>query len=256
LIFTIARKELKTLFASPMAWAVLTLMQLILAYFFLRRLQDYMEIQPQLIQMPNPPGVTELVVAPLYLTIVTMLLFTVPLLTMRLIAEERRNQTMVFLVSAPLSMTQIVLGKFAGLTAFLLLIIGITTLMPLSLLLAGRLDFGLLASLIGGVALLAACFVAIGLYASGLTVHPLIAAVVSFCILLALLMVGDTSVDGLKSRGWPIPAALAQVLSPFKNFEPFSKGVIDSDAIACMLLLISLFLILTIRRLDAARLRG
>jgi ABC-2 type transport system permease protein len=256
LIFTIARKELKTLFASPMAWAVLTLMQLILAYFFLRRLQDYMEIQPQLIQMPNPPGVTELVVAPLYLTIVTMLLFTVPLLTMRLIAEERRNQTMVFLVSAPLSMTQIVLGKFAGLTAFLLLIIGITTLMPLSLLFAGRLDFGLLASLIGGVALLAACFVAIGLYASGLTVHPLIAAVVSFCILLALLMVGDTSADGLKSRGWPIPAALAQVLSPFKNFEPFSKGVIDSDAIACMLLLISLFLILTIRRLDAARLRG
>lgn len=256
MIFTIARKELKTLFTSPMAWAVLTLMQLILAYFFLRRLQDYMEIQPQLIQMPNPPGVTELVVAPLYLTIVTMMLFIVPLLTMRLIAEERRNQTMVFLVSAPLSMTQIVLGKFAGLTAFLLLIIGITTLMPLSLLFAGRLDFGLLASLISGVALLAACFVAIGLYASCLTVHPLIAAVVSFCILLALLLVGDASVDGLRSRGWPIPAALAQVLSPFKNFEPFSKGVIDSYAIVCMLLLIALFLILTIRRLDAARLRG
>ena len=256
MIFIIARKELKTLFASPMAWAVLTLMQLILAYFFLRRLQDYMEIQPQLIQMSNPPGVTELVVAPLYLTIVTMMLFIVPLLTMRLIAEERRNQTMVFLMSAPLSMTQIVLGKFAGLTAFLLLIIGITTLMPLSLLLAGHLDFGLLASLISGVALLAACFVAIGLYASCLTVHPLIAAVVSFCILLALLLVGDASVDGLRARGWPMPAALAQVLSPFKNFEPFSKGVIDSYAIACMLLLIALFLILTIRRLDAARLRG
>jgi len=256
LIFAIARKELKTLFTSPMAWAVLTLMQLILAYFFLRRLQDYMEIQAQLIQMPNPPGVTELVVAPLFLTIVTMMLFVVPLLTMRLIAEERRNQTMVFLVSAPLSMTQIVLGKFAGLTAFLLLIVAITTLMPLSLLLAGNLDFGLLASLIGGVALLAACFVAIGLYASCLTVHPLIAAVVSFCILLALLLVGDAATDGLRARGWIVPAALAQVLSPFKNFEPFSKGLIDSYAVACMLMLIALFLILTIRRLDAARLRG
>jgi ABC-2 type transport system permease protein len=256
LIFAIARKELKTLFTSPMAWAVLTFMQLILAYFFLRRVQDYMEIQAQLIQMPNPPGVTELVIAPLYLTIVTMMLFVVPLLTMRLIAEERRNQTMVFLISAPLSMTQIVIGKFTGLTAFLLLIIGITTLMPLSLLLAGQLDFGLLASLISGVALLAACFVAIGLYASCLTVHPFIAAVVSFCILLALLLAGDAAVDGLKARGWTIVAALAQVLSPFKNFEPFSKGVIDSYAIACLLLLIVLFLILTIRRLDAARLRG
>jgi ABC-2 type transport system permease protein len=256
LIFAIARKELKTLFTSPMAWAVLTFMQLILAYFFLRRVQDYMEIQAQLIQMPNPPGVTELVIAPLYLTIVTMMLFVVPLLTMRLIAEERRNQTMVFLISAPLSMTQIVIGKFTGLTAFLLLIIGITTLMPLSLLLAGQLDFGLLASLISGVALLAACFVAIGLYASCLTVHPFIAAVVSFCILLALLLAGDAAVDGLKSRGWTIAAALAQVLSPFKNFEPFGKGVIDSYAIACLLLLMVLFLILTIRRLDAARLRG
>ena len=127
---------------------------------------------------------------------------------------------------------------------------------PFRELLAGNLDFGLLASLIGGVALLAACFVAIGLYASCLTVHPFIAAVVSFCILLALLLVGDASVDGLRARGWTIPAALAQVLSPFKNFEPFSKGVIDSYAIACMLLLIALFLILTIRRLDAARLRG
>jgi ABC-2 type transport system permease protein len=175
LIFAIARKELKTLFTSPLAWAVPPSCSHIA--YFLRRVQDYGN-QAQLIQMPNPPGVTELVIAPLYLTMVTMMLFVVPLLTMRLIAEERRNQTMVFLISAPLSMTQIVIGKFTALTAFLLLIIGITTLMPLSLLLAGQLDFGLLASLISGVALLAACFVAIGLFASCLTAHPFIAAVV------------------------------------------------------------------------------
>jgi ABC-2 type transport system permease protein len=71
-----------------------------------------------------------------------------------------------------------------------------------------------------------------------------------------LLLAGEAALDGLKARGWTIAAALAQVLSPFKNFEPFSKGVIDSYAIACLLLLIVLFLILTIRRLDAARLRG
>lgn len=256
MIFTIAGKELKALFASPLAWVVLTFVQIILAFGFLKRIDDFMQIQPQLIQVPNPPGITELVVGPLFGTTAIVLLFAVPLLGMRLIAEERRNQTMVLLVSAPLSMTEIVLGKFTGLALFLWLIVGITALMPLALLFGGHLDFGLLASLIIGVALLAACYAAIGLYASCLTAQPLAAAMVAFGLLLGTLLAGETAADGLRGRGWPVPAALAQVLSPLKNFEPFAKGVLDSYSVACMLLLIAAFLILTIRRLDAARLRG
>jgi ABC-2 type transport system permease protein len=256
MIFTIAGKELKSLFASPLAWVVLTFLQIILAFGFLKRLDDFGQIQSQLIQMPNPPGVTELVVAPLFATLAVVLLFAVPLLAMRLIAEERRNQTMVFLISAPLSMTEIVLGKFVGLMTFLLLIVGLTTLMPLSLLFGGRLDFGLLASLVAGAVLLAACFAAIGLYSSCVTSHPLAAAMIGFSLLLGMLLAGETAADGLRGRGWPVPAALAQVLSPIKNFEPFAKGMIDSYSVACMLLLIAFFLILTVRRLDAARLRG
>lgn len=256
MIFTIAGKELKALFASPLAWLVLTFLQLIFAYGFLKRLDDFMQIQPQLIQMPNPPGITELVAAPVFATTAIVLLFAVPLLAMRLIAEERRNQTMVLLISAPLSMTEIVLGKFVGLMAFLLLIIGITTLMPLSLLLGGGLDFGLLLSLVIGAALLAACFAAVGLYASCLTAQPLAAAMIAFSLLLGMLLAGETAADGLRGRDLQVPAALAQVLSPLKNFEPFAKGVLDSYSIACMLLLVAVFLILTIRRLDAARLRG
>jgi len=256
MIFTIAGKELKALFASPLAWLVLTFLQLILAFGFLKRLDDFMQIQPQLIQMANPPGITELVAAPVFATTAIVLLFAVPLLAMRLIAEERRNQTMVLLISAPLSMTEIVLGKFTGLMAFLLLIIGITTLMPLSLLLGGSLDFGLLLSLVIGATLLAACFAAVGLYASSLTAQPLAAAMIAFSLLLGMLLTGETAADGLRGRDLQVPAALAQVLSPLKNFEPFAKGVLDSYSIACMLLLVAVFLILTIRRLDAARLRG
>ena len=256
MIFTIAGKELKALFASPLAWLVLTFLQLILAFGFLKRLDDFMQIQPQLIQMANPPGITELVAAPVFATTAIVLLFAVPLLAMRLIAEERRNQTMVLLISAPLSMTEIVLGKFTGLMAFLLLIIGITTLMPLSLLLGGSLDFGLLLSLVIGATLLAACFAAVGLYASSLTAQPLAAAMIAFSLLLGMLLAGETAADGLRGRDLQVPAALAQVLSPLKNFEPFAKGVLDSYSIACMLLLVAVFLILTIRRLDAARLRG
>ena len=152
MIFTIAGKELKALFASPLAWVVLTLVQIILGYAFLRRLDDFLQLQPQLVQMANPPGATELVAAPLFGTTAALLLFAVPVLAMRLIAEERRNQTMVLLMSAPVSMTEIVLGKFLGLLAFLLVLVALTVLMPLSLAGATRLDYGLLAGLAAGLA--------------------------------------------------------------------------------------------------------
>ena len=256
MIFTIAAKELKSLFFSPLAWVVLTCTQLILAFFFLKRIDDFMQIQAQLIQMSSPPGITELVAAPLFATTAVLLLFAVPLLAMRLIAEERRNQTMVMLLSAPLSMTEIVLGKFVGLVLFLWMIVLLTALMPFTLLLGGQLDFGLLASLTMGVALLAACFAAVGIYASCVTAQPLVAAMIAFGALLGMLLAGDAASDGLRSGGWAVPAALAQVFAPLKNFESVAKGSLDSASIACMLLLIVVFLVLTIRRLDAVRLRG
>ena len=97
MIFTIASKELKMLFASPLAWVVLTVMQIISGYSFLRRLDDFLQLQTQFMQMANPPGATELVAAPAFGTAAAMLLFAVPILAMRLIAEERRSQTMALL---------------------------------------------------------------------------------------------------------------------------------------------------------------
>jgi ABC-2 type transport system permease protein len=256
MILTIAGKELKALFASPLAWVVLTVVQLITGYAFLRRLDDFLQMQPQLANLPNAPGATALVAAPVFTTTAALLLFAVPILAMRLIAEERRNQTMVLLMSAPVSMTEIVLGKFVGLTAFLLGIVALAALMPLSLAGATRLDYGLLAGLVGGLALLAAGFVAVSLYVSCLTVHPVAAAVGAFAALLGMVLIGDAAGDGLRARGWTVAAGLAQVLSPIKNFEPFGKGMFDTHALTCSVLLIVVFLTLAVRQLDAQRLRG
>jgi len=256
MILTIAHKELKALFASPLAWVVLCVVQIIIAYAFLRRLDDFLQLQPQLAGMANPPGATELVAAPVFAIVATLLLFAVPVLAMRLVAEERRNQTMVLLMSAPVSMTEIVLGKFAGLTVFLLAIVALAALMPLSIAGATRLDYGLLAGLAGGLALLAAGFAAVSLYASCLTVHPVAAAIGAFAGLLGMLLAGEVAGDSLRGRGWGVMASLTQVLSPIRNFEPFAKGLLDSYAVACSLLLIALFLALAVRRLDAQRLRG
>src|SRR5262245_24570371 len=169
MIFTIAAKELKALFASPLAWVVLCVMQIIAAYAFLRRLDDFLQMQPQIATMPSAPGVTELVAAPVFGTVAALLLFAVPVLAMRMIAEERRNQTMVMLMSAPVSMSEIVLGKFLGLVVFLCGIVVLTALMPLSIAGTTRLDYGLLAGLVAGLVILAAGFAAVSLYVSCLT---------------------------------------------------------------------------------------
>ncbi len=256
MIFTIAGKEWKALFASPLAWIVLTVMQVIIGYSFLRRLDDFLQLQSQFVHMASPPGATELIAAPAFATAAAVFLFAVPILAMRLIAEERRNQTLVLLVSAPVSMTEIVLGKFLGLTAFLLVIIALVGLMPLSLGFATRLDYGLLAGYLAGLALLAAGFAAVSLFVSCLTVHPIVAAIGAFAALLGMLLAGDIAGDGLKARGWDVAASLAQVLAPVRNFEPFAKGIFDTYAVACLLLLTIAFLALAIRQLDARRLRG
>jgi len=256
MIFTIAAKELKSLFASPLAWVVLTVVQIIAGYAFLRRLDDFLQIQPQLATLAAAPGATEMVAAPVFGTAAALLMFAVPILAMRLIAEERRNQTLVLLISAPVSMTEIVLGKFLGLTAFLLAVIAITALMPLTLAGATRLDYGLLAGLVAGLALLAAGFVAVSLYVSCLTAHPVAAAIGAFAALLGMVLIGDAAADGLRARGWGVAAGLAQVLSPIKNFEPFGKGMLDTHSLVCSILLIAVFLTLAGRQLDAQRLRG
>jgi ABC-2 type transport system permease protein len=256
MIFTIAGKELKALFASPLAWIVLSVVQAITGYAFLRRLDEFLQFQPQLVQLASPPGVTELVAAPHFAASAIVLLFAAPLLGMRLIAEERRNQTMVFLTSAPISMTEIVLGKFVGHAAFLLLIVALVAAMPLTLAASTSLDYGFLACLFLGLTLLVFGFAALSLYVSSLTTQPVVAAFGAFAALLAMILVSDTLTDGARARGWLLPAAFVQVFSPMRNFEPFGKGLLDSYAIVCAVLFAVVFLVLTVRRLDAQRLRG
>ena len=200
MIFTIAGKELKSLFASPLAWMVLTAVELITGWAFLKRLDDFLQVQPQLVQLPSPPGVTELVVAPLFATAAIVLLFASPLLGMRLIAEERRNQTMVFLTSAPVSIGQIVLGKFLGLLLFLVIIVALVSAMPLSLAGSTRLDYGLIASLCLGLLLLAASFASVSLYISSLTSQPVAAAFGAFAALLLMLLMSEAAGDGMRAR--------------------------------------------------------
>lgn len=246
MILTIARRELRSLFLSPLAWTLLAVVQGLIAFLFLARVELFQIYQPQLAGQEHAPGVTEVVVPDLFASSAFILLLITPLLTMRLIAEERRNKTLTLLFSAPISMTEIVLGKYLGILLFLLIVLGLIGLMPLSLLLGGGLDYGILLSALLGLLFVLGSFAAVGLFMSTLTQHPTVAAVGGFGMLL-LFWVLDWS-----ARGTGVLAAM----SLFNHYRPFLEGVFDSADALYHLLLIATFLVLSIRRLDADRLGG
>ncbi|MGH8679030.1 MAG: ABC transporter permease subunit [Burkholderiales bacterium] len=245
MMFIIAGKELRLLFASPLAWVVLAFLQLVFSWIFLSRVDYFLTVQAQLARIPNAPGLTEIAVVPVFGVASIVLLMTVPLLTMRLIAEERRNQTMALLMSAPVSMTEIVLGKYLAMLSFLAIVGLLIVFMAVSLLSGGTLDAGLIAANLIGIMLLAASFAAIGLFVSCLTNHPVVAAVLTLAVFLGLWMVNIATSD---------PQSALHYVSLLKHFERFMNGSVALSDLIYFTLLIAAFLILSIRRLDADRL--
>ena len=247
MIATIARKELKILFTSPLAWTLLALAQLILTWVFLGRLDAFLGVQSQLIQIANPPGITEVIVAPVFSMAAIVLLMVTPLLTMRLLAEERRNNTLVLLLSAPISVTDIVLGKFLSLMIFFFIMIALLAGLSISLLIGGTLDFGLLLANVLGLSLIAACFISLGLFVSSLTVYPAIAAIGALGLLLGLWVVDIAARDA---------DGIARYFSLLKHYEYFTRGIIDTFSLAYFVLFIVTFLVLTVHRMNGERLHG
>lgn len=246
MIVTIATKEFRALFGSPLAWITLGVLQGILAWLFVNQVDAFVGLQAQLALLANPPGVTEMVVAPLFGAAAMLLLVMTPILAMRLIAEERRNHTLPLLLSAPLSLSDIVLGKFLGLWGFLCLIITLTLLMALSLYAGGRLDIGLLLANLSGLVFLAASLAALGLYFSCLTAHPAVAAISGIGTSLGLWLLDIASKD---LGDW-------HALSLLWHFERISRGFLNSADVAYFMLFTTTFLMLAVRRLDRDRVYG
>jgi len=247
MILTIARREFTTMFLSPLAWVILGILQTILGYMFLAQLDNYFTLQPQLLNLKNAPGVTDIVIASLFQLAAIILLMIMPLITMRTIAEEKRNKTLSLLISSPISMTEIVLGKFLGLFLFVVVLVSLLMLMPLSLYMGTELDTGKLFAIYLAMLLLLGSFAAIGLYLSSLTDNQTIAAISTFGALLMLWIIdwiGESIADSDSVVGY---------LSILQHHQSMLRGVFDSSDIAYYLILITAFLVLTIRQLDRER---
>lgn len=250
MILTIAARELRSLFLSPLAWAILAVTQCILAFQFLSHIQYYMDLQPQLAALEAAPGIADMIVAPLFADAATVLLLITPLITMRVLSEERRSRTLSLLFTAPVSMTEIVLGKYLGTLGFFVVLSLMLALMPLSLLAGGTLDLGKLAACLLGLLLVMSAFSAMGVYLSSLTQQPTVAAVTTYGMVLMLLIL---------RRGSTLSGSEDSVLgylSILEHYEPMLKGLINTTDVIYYLLIAILFLVFTVRQLDRMRLQN
>lgn len=244
--FVIARRELQSLFLSPLAWAVLGIVQFILAWIFLVQLDSFATIQQQYAMVQQQaPGVGDLIVAPLLSTASIVMLMVVPLLTMRLIAEEKRSGTIALLRAAPVSTAGIVLGKFLAMLGFLMVVTIMVALMPLSLALGTDLDVGRLLAGLLGLFLMMAAFASAGLFMSSLTRQPVVAAVGTFGLLLLLWLINAAG-DGDGVSSW---------LSLLHHYQAMLRGVFATGDLVYYLVFMTVFLVFSVRALDAERLQ-
>ena len=251
----IAGKELRSYFVSPIAYVVLTGFLLLGGWFFFNLLSRFNFLLSIYSAMRNPEAQTrlnlnEFVIAPLLHNLSVVLVILIPVITMRSFAEEKRGGTYELLMTSPLSITEIVFGKFLGAFVFLLVMIGLTGVYPAILMLYGNPEPGVIAAGYLGLLLLAVAFASIGLLTSSFTDNQIIAAVSCLVVLLLLYVISWPADTAGETMG-----ALLKYASLTEHFSEMVKGVIDTRDLAYFGSVIVLALFLTQRSVESLRWR-
>jgi ABC-2 type transport system permease protein len=249
----ICRRELDSYFTSPIAWLLLTMYSIIFGFFFWNYLGNFVieGMEMQMAGQMQPMNVNEQIIRPLIENTSFLGLFFIPLITMRLFAEEKRNGTIELLATSPVRDIEIILGKWFAATilyCWILLFGGINFAFAFRY---GNPDWKPL--LIGylGLLLQAAALLAIGTFISTLTRNQIIAGASTFGVCLLLWVF--SWVSGYDSSTW------AQVLSYFSvpvHFESFGRGVLSSKDAIYYLSVIFLGLFFTARSMESLRWRS
>jgi ABC-2 type transport system permease protein len=254
-ILAIAAKDLRSQFVSPVAYVVLTGYLLLGGWFFYNLLARFIFLVNMYMSFRNPEAteqlnLNEFVVAPLLHNLAVILVILVPMITMRSFAEEKRSGTYELLMTSPISITEIVLGKFFGALGFILILVLLTAVYPLLLMLYGDPEIGVVLSGLLGLLLLATAFVSVGLLTSSLTENQIIAAVSCLVALLMLYIISWPA----ETAGAGIGAVL-KYLSLTEHFGEMVKGVIDTRDLMYFASVIGLALFLTQRSVESLRWR-
>jgi ABC-2 type transport system permease protein len=252
-IFHICQRELKSYFASPIAYLLMAFFALIFGFGFFTATRDMVRFsfQAQMMGQQQPMNVNDQIIRPLLGFAGTIALFLIPMITMRTFAEEKRTGTIELLLTSPITDMQIILGKFLGALLLYLCVLAMSMINIAMLFAWGKPDLKPVLVAYLGLILQGCCLLAIGVFISSLTKNQIVAGGVTFfvCLLLWLLS-WFTAFD---TSG---PAKVVNYLSIVTHMENFSKGVIDSKDVIfyCSMVFFSLFI--TSRAMESQRWRA
>jgi len=249
MVYVITKRELLALLKSPMAWVIAAVVQAIIAYMFIINIDYFVGIQGRLAAIDSAPGLTEIVVMPTLVTAAWVLLLATPLLTMRLFSEEVQQNSIALLFSSPLSMWEIVLGKYSALAIYIILLSLLLFLMPLSMYIGASLDFGMLFSGMMGLILVSLSYLALGLFIACISKNAVVSAITSSGLLLMLWLIELSLKSGDNS-------ALISYVSMLHHFIPMMKGLFSSVDLLYYLMFITVFLLLSIKQLEFSRVQA
>lgn len=259
-ILTIAGKELRVYLTTGTSYVLFGAFIFITAFFFHRLV---IEFQLQAIELTqrnqawamDRMNLTDWVMAPVFMNITIFLLFMLPMLTMRLFAEERKGKTLELMMTVPVRPIELVLGKYIGALVIVAIMLGLTLIFPVLLQIFGGgeqnpIDWNTIAVSYLGMFLMSGSFVAIGMFASSLSESQITAAIVSFAILLLLVVVGAAARGevGFKKEFF-------EYLTVTGHLENFIRGVIKISDVVYYLSLGLLGILFTHRIVDAQRWR-
>lgn len=253
----IARKELNIYFTTPIAYVMFTIVTIIGSFFFLRLVGQYQQVSMFYMRFNNPQlmnrmNFIDMIMMPLYVNLGVVLIFVAPFLTMRLIAEERRQKTFELLMTTPVTPGQIVMGKYLAAVVVMSATILVTFIYPLLLNWAGggagSVEWHTVFTAYAGLLLLGAAFMAIGLFISSLTESQVVAALITFVVLLLTWIIGWGA-----SEAEGASRSVLTYLSSVQHEVDFAKGVIDSKDLIYFGSVIVMGLFLTHRAVEAQR---
>jgi ABC-2 type transport system permease protein len=253
-IIAIADRELRSYFASPIAYAVIGFFALVFGWMFYTFLRFFVMQSMQMSQMGMGQGqvnVNQAMIRPLILQISVVTLFVLPMITMRTYSEEKRSGTIELLLTAPLTDLEIILGKFLGALALYALMLLVTVPTITLLFWYGDPDWKPVVTSYLGLLLIGGSFISYGLFISSLTRNQIVAGVLTFCTLLMLLLV-----SWMQDFVGPVGQSVISALAVFEHFEDFSKGVIDTKHLVYYASVITFGLFLTAKSVDSERWRG
>lgn len=252
-ILIICKKELKSYFSSPIAYLLMAMFAIIFGFFFWNILGYFViaGMQQQMSGRPMPMNLNEQIIRPLLANISVIGLFLLPLITMRLFAEEKRSGTIELLLTSPITDLEILLGKWLAAVLMYAAMLAVAALNFVFLFAYGEPDWRPLLVGILGLILQSAGILAIGTFISTLTKNQIIAGATTFGVSLLLWVM--EWVSGYETAAW---AKVLAYLSIVNHFESFSKGVLDTKDIIYYFSVIFFGLFLTARSLDSLRWRA